>query len=79
MLIYGAAWLLGSLVVVQALGGLKPAGLELWAWGLVTAAGLEFVRAQMVAVAAMVAIVGDGDTAKKIESSKMQESKEREP
>jgi hypothetical protein len=79
MLVYGAVWLLGGLFVVQAFGGLTPTGLKPWAWTLVTVAGIEFVRAQMVAVAKMVDLVSDKDTHRKFESSNMQESEESEP
>ena len=79
MLVYGAVCLLGGLCIVEALGGLGPSRLKIWAWIAVTAIGLEFVRAQMVGAAAMLACINEDDTRAQPESSMIQREEEPEP
>lgn len=79
MLLYGAVVLSAGLCVVQAFGGLGPSCLRPWAWAVVTVAGLEFVRAQMVAVTVMMAAAYHVDTLRRAQSSMIQTEEEPEP
>ncbi len=55
-MVLGAGTLFGSLSLVSAFRGLSPNGLALWAWALVTVAGVVFVHAQSLAAVMMVSL-----------------------
>lgn len=56
LMIGGASALLGAIAIVSAFNGLSPTGLKLWAWAIVTLAGLVFVHAQSLAAVMMVSL-----------------------
>ena len=68
-LLAGLALLVGGLYAIYALGGVEDGLLKPWGWAAVTLVGAAFIHLQVLGAAAMITLVLDEETDRRIKAS----------